>query len=75
MWMKDILSYFHTFILSYFHTFILSILDEDARYLPGKVDWLGGQPPLLVRANIVMIGLRSDIDYGINRAVHFFSEY
>ena len=47
----------------------------DERHLPGKVDWLGGQPPLLVRANIVMIGLRSDIDYGINRAVHFFSEY
>ena len=41
----------------------------DERHLPGKVDWLGGQPPLLVRANIVMIGLRSDIDYGINRAV------
>ena len=44
----------------------------DEWHLPGKVDWLGGQPPLLVRANIVMIGLRSDIDYGINRAVHFF---
>ena len=41
----------------------------DERHLPGKVDWLGGQPPLLVRANIVMIGLRSDIDYGISRAV------
>ena len=49
--------------------------DVDERHLPGKVDWLGGQPPLLVRANIVMIGLRLDIDYGINRAVHFFSEY
>ena len=60
---------FHTFILSYFHTFILLSLDEDERHLPGTVDWLGGQPPLLVRANIVMIGLRSDIDYGINRAV------
>ena len=54
---------------------MLLFLDEDERHLPGKVDWLGGQPPLLVRANIVMIGLRSDIDYGINRAVHFFSEY
>ena len=41
----------------------------DERHLPGKVDWLGGQPPLLVRANIVMIGLRSDIVYGINQAV------
>ena len=32
--------------------------DEDMEnlHLPGTVGWLDGQPPLLVRTNIVMIG-------------------
>ena len=30
--------------------------DEEDLHLPGTVGWLDGQPPLLVRTNIVMIG-------------------
>ena len=38
--------------------------DEDGKHLPGTVGWLDGQPPLLVRTNIVMIGFsRGQIFY------------
>ena len=30
--------------------------DDEDLHLPGTVGWLDGQPPLLVRTNIVMIG-------------------
>ena len=36
--------------------YIKLIYIDDGKHLPGKVDWLDGQPPLLVRTNIVMIG-------------------
>ena len=38
--------------------YIKLIYIDDGKHLPGKVDWLDGQPPLLVRTNIVMIGFR-----------------
>ena len=38
--------------------------DYDGKHLPGIVGWLDGQPPLLVRTNIVMIGFsRGQIFY------------